>query len=155
MKCIALDLASQTGYAHGDETIWGSGSMDFKVNKKFSGYSFHKFSVWLDDLIRYYIDIDHAIAIVYERPSSRPHWYTLRIHHGLAGIVQSFEGKYLGKVSVDNVPPASIKKHFTGKGNASKELMLETALKLYPKCTDDNEADALALFKYSKEVLYA
>ena len=42
------------------------------------------------------------------------------------------------------IPVGTIKKHATGKGNASKEMMIEAARKkLGYKDDDDNEADAL------------
>ena len=45
---------------------------------------------------------------------------------------------------VIGIPVGTIKKHATGKGNASKQMMIEAARnKLGYKGNDDNEADAL------------
>lgn len=43
------------------------------------------------------------------------------------------------------VPPRKIKKHATGNGNASKDMMLESAKAKWPACEYDDEADALWL----------
>lgn len=52
------------------------------------------------------------------------------------------------------VPPSTLKKHITGKGNAKKEVML---LKIYKKYgiefSNHNIADAYALAKYGEEVI--
>ena len=51
------------------------------------------------------------------------------------------------------VPVGTIKKHATGKGNASKDDMIEAARALYPDqaIEDDNQADALCLMNYAME----
>ena len=155
MRIISLDLASTTGFAYGDSTGPAdySGSIDLRVGGKMNGESFCGFFEWLDDIIQSELMIyGEPITIAYERPSSRPMWHTLRIHHGLAGIIQMLEGHYKGQVVCTNVPPKSIKKFFTGKGNADKELMLVTAREQYPDCVDDNEADAIALYHFYQEV---
>ena len=49
------------------------------------------------------------------------------------------------------VPVGTIKRHATGKGNASKSDMIEAAKRLYPDqmIEDDNQADALCLLNYT------
>ena len=48
---------------------------------------------------------------------------------------------------VVEVPPTTLKKYATGKGNASKDEVLAAIIRRYPMCNplDNNEADALAL----------
>lgn len=48
---------------------------------------------------------------------------------------------------VTEVPPSTLKKYVTGKGNASKTEVLAATIKRFPSLTvaDDNEADALGL----------
>ena len=43
----------------------------------------------------------------------------------------------------------TIKKHATGKGNASKEEVMKAMRELGHPVTDDNEADALALLHWA------
>jgi hypothetical protein len=132
-----------------------SGNIDFRLGGKFIGESFHNFYEWLDDLIQAELLVypDEKLTIVYERPGSRPHWHTLRIAHGMAGIVEMLEGKYSkqGVVST-NVPPKGIKLFFTGTGSADKELMTTVAREVYPECSGHDEADAIALYHYWQEV---
>lgn len=49
------------------------------------------------------------------------------------------------QVPYEGVPVGTIKKFWTGKGNASKEDMIAKAVQLGYSPADDNEADALAL----------
>jgi len=52
-------------------------------------------------------------------------------------------------VPYQGVPVGTIKKSATGKGNASKAMMIEAARKrgFFPK--DDNEADAIAILLWA------
>ena len=47
------------------------------------------------------------------------------------------------------MPVGTIKKHATGKGNASKDEMVASARARGHAPTDDNEADALALLHWA------
>jgi Holliday junction resolvasome RuvABC endonuclease subunit len=49
------------------------------------------------------------------------------------------------------VPVGTIKKHATGKGNASKAEMLAAIRALGHRPADDNEADSLALLGWAIE----
>lgn len=57
------------------------------------------------------------------------------------------------KIPMSSFGPGQIKKHATGKGNAKKQQMLETALTKWPdqNVSDDNQADALWLLDYLLE----
>ena len=54
-------------------------------------------------------------------------------------------------IPYQGVPVGTIKKHATGKGNASKEEMLASASRRGYAPIDDNEADALALLHWAIE----
>lgn len=47
------------------------------------------------------------------------------------------------------IPPTTLKKFLTGKGNASKELMVSTIQQTYPEISNNNIADALGLALYA------
>lgn len=49
----------------------------------------------------------------------------------------------------EGIPVGTIKKHATGKGNASKDEMIEAMKARGHSPADDNEADALALLHYA------
>jgi Holliday junction resolvasome RuvABC endonuclease subunit len=51
-------------------------------------------------------------------------------------------------IPYQGVPVGSIKKHATGKGNASKEMMIAAAKARGFRPADDNEADALAILHW-------
>ncbi|GMU44616.1 MAG: hypothetical protein AMXMBFR25_26020 [Lysobacterales bacterium] len=53
------------------------------------------------------------------------------------------------QVPYQGVPVGTIKKHATGKGNASKDDVLSAMRTLGHAPTDDNEADALALLHWA------
>ena len=51
-------------------------------------------------------------------------------------------------VPYQGIPVGTIKKHWTGKGNANKDAMIEASRSRGLSPADDNEADAQALFDY-------
>lgn len=52
-------------------------------------------------------------------------------------------------IPYQGVPVGTIKKHATGKGNASKADMIQAAQALGHQPQDDNEADAIALLDWA------
>ncbi|SFM91671.1 hypothetical protein SAMN05421863_106912 [Nitrosomonas communis] len=54
-------------------------------------------------------------------------------------------------IPYQGVPVGTIKKHATGKGNASKDEMIASVRELGHAPIDDNEADALALLHWALE----
>jgi len=70
----------------------------------------------------------------------------------LGGVLRLAIFEHPGVEYID-VPPSSLKKYATGKGNANKELVLVNAIKrLDYKGHDNNEADALWLRALGLEV---
>jgi len=66
-----------------------------------------------------------------------------RVGYGLAAAAEAWcDHKGLSWMAV---PPAKIKKHATGSGNATKDMMFEAARVLWLNVMDHNEADALWL----------
>ena len=53
------------------------------------------------------------------------------------------------QIPYQGVPVGTIKKHATGKGNASKDDVLSAMRALGHAPADDNEADALALLRWA------
>ena len=53
------------------------------------------------------------------------------------------------QIPYQGVPVGTIKKHATGKGNASKDAMISAAREIGLDPQDDNEADALALLNFA------
>ena len=55
------------------------------------------------------------------------------------------------QIPYQGVPVGTIKKHATGKGNASKDEMITAMRRLGHVPTDDNEADALAILHWATQ----
>lgn len=140
---LALDLGTRMGWALGspDGAQLFTGWEDLKQDRYAGGgMRYLKFKHWLDNLT--------------EKPDAV--WYEeVRRHAGTsaAHVYGGFQATLTAWCEHNNVPYASvpvgtIKKHATGKGNASKSEMLTAALRAGRDITDDNEADAFWLLRY-------
>ena len=54
-------------------------------------------------------------------------------------------------IPYEGVPVGTIKRHATGKGNASKAMMIQSVQQRGHQPADDNEADALALAYWARD----
>ena len=139
---LALDLGTQTGWAiSSKEGIITSGTVSFKSQRfEGGGMPFLRFKHWLTELK----NITGGFEAIY--------FEEVRRHLGLDAAHKY--GGFLGQLTAwsehhqipyQGVPVGTIKKHITGKGNASKEEVIAAirAKGFNPK--DDNEADSLAL----------
>ena len=147
-KILALDLGTNTGWAlfQQDEVNAGyqvfSGTINLK-NDRFQGggMRFLRFRNWLDD-----INYSEAITSVYFEEVRR-HIGTdaAHVYGGFLATLTSWCEDH--NLPYQGVPVSHIKRHVTGKGNASKQEVIKAieAIGYHPK--DDNEADALALLE--------
>lgn len=156
-RIIALDLGSTTGIA------WGTGPrpqdhefVDFVGKGSFSPFSFYKFHIHLEILIKDSFRLSkETIQLVIEKPNARmPGYAGVRVHFGMLGVALALEGKYNSQVISHVVPALTVKKFWTGSGRAKKPDMIAQAQREGYDVTDDNEADAIALYHYSQEVLF-
>jgi Holliday junction resolvasome RuvABC endonuclease subunit len=138
---LALDLGTTMGWAISDNTTISSGTVSFK-NQRFEGggMTFLRFKQWFTEMKNTVGGID---AVYFEEvrrhiSTDSAHKYGGFMAH-LTALCEHHEIPYRG------VPVGTIKKHITGKGNASKQDMIDAvkAKGFFP--VDDNEADALAL----------
>jgi Holliday junction resolvasome RuvABC endonuclease subunit len=147
MKYLALDLGTKTGYCYGSEAdALAHGTKNFK-KKKFEkdGDRFLNFHVWLRDLIRN----EKPDFVYFEDVKSHSGNLAARVYCGLLSQVQMIcvaEGVICKAEGV-----GTIKKHATGNGRASKEMMIEAAEAKVGKVKDDNEADAVCLWHCARE----
>jgi Holliday junction resolvasome RuvABC endonuclease subunit len=145
---LALDLGTTTGWALRDRSgAITSGSEHFRPQRfEGGGMRFLRFKCWLTELktVADGIDLLHFEEVRRHVSTDAAHAYggflaTLTAwceHHGIP---------YAG------VPVGTIKKHATGRGNASKQEMLAAARARGHTPVDDNEADALALLDWAIE----
>lgn len=140
---IALDLGTQTGwavYSKEGGTIT-SGTTSFKQQRfEGGGMPFLKFKKWLTEMKNACEGFD---AVYFEEV--RRHLGTDAAHKYDGFLSQLTAWCEHHGIPYEGVPVGSIKKHITGKGNASKEEVIAAvkAKGFSPK--DDNEADSLAL----------
>lgn len=149
---LALDLGTRTGFAVG--TTDGAteqapvpvvirGSWSLKPGK-FDGGGMRavKFTEQLDKLMK----AMPFERVVFEAVRAHKGVDAAHIYGGLMMTLQAWCERQDPPVPYEGVGVGAIKKHATGKGNASKGEMLLAVERLgYPCDGDDNEADALAL----------
>lgn len=137
---LALDLATQTGWAYKANGLISSGSEGFKLKKNDGpGVRFLKFRTWLRDQIE---SIKPGL-VVYEEVMRWSSGAAAKCYCGLLAILQT-ECEAKG-IPYEGVHVGTIKKFATKKGNATKEQMIQAAMDAGYKPADDNEADAIHL----------
>lgn len=138
VRILALDPATKCGFAH---SLGASGVWDLSVRKdESSGMRLIRLRSKLDEFA------DHVDLVVYESARNAKHANTVKVLGQIQGVVQVWVEDHDG-VEHRGYSPSEIKKHATGKGNASKEAMVAAAVKRWPdlEVLDDNHADALWL----------
>lgn len=141
MKTLAIDPATKCGWAIDDNGVLTSGTWTLKDdrNPERSGMRFVRMRRQLEKV--------HAVnpidKIVFE--DVRRHIGTGAAHcyGGLVAMITAFCEDH--NIAYDSIAVGTIKKFATGNGNASKDMMVEAAMKKYPtqNIRDDNQADAL------------
>jgi len=143
-RILALDLSTWTGWAH---STGPSGVQDFSLSRgESSGMRFLKFQGWLS---RVFKDAPFDL-VVYEQPHLRGGAAT-EVLAGMVGILQAWAAEHGIETAMRH--SREIKMHATGKGNASKDMMIEAAKERGWNPEDDNEADALWLLDLMKKEL--
>ena len=146
MITLCLDLGTVTGWALCNQSVIDSGTASFKNNRfDGGGMRFLKFTRWLDDMRS-----NNKLGTIY--------FEAVRNHKGIdaahcyGGFLASLTSWCeLHGIPYAGVPVGTIKKHATGKGNANKQSMIQSALKRGHKPADDNEADAISLAYWAIE----
>lgn len=149
MKILALDLATNTGFARNYGPKPRTGSVSFerpKVTKKQQkvpvGFVFSAFDDWLSKQ-------EVPDLLVIEEPHLRGGNAT-RLCVGLWAVASC--GAFNGGAEVMSVRTRDLKISFTGIGNASKEDMIAMAKRRGYDPKDDDEADACLLLEYAIEL---
>ncbi|PLT17167.1 crossover junction endodeoxyribonuclease RuvC [Ralstonia mannitolilytica] len=143
---LALDLGTRTGWAlqHLDGTIT-SGTEQFKPQRfEGGGMRFLRFKRWLNDL---YAASQHINAVFFEEVRRHAGVDAAHAYGGFMGHLTAWCEHH--NIPYQGVPVGTIKKHATGKGNASKDEMVASARASGHAPVDDNEADALALLHWA------
>lgn len=134
---LALDIATKTGW----KTRTASGVWDLKVNRGESeGMRVVRFYSKVKELILLE-DID---IVAYERAGGMFKGAII-VESEMIGALKLFCTE--NNIDLACYSATEIKKFATGKGNAKKEAMIEAAKELGYNPKDDNEADAIHIYR--------
>src|SRR5688572_17620157 len=149
MKILALDPATRTGWAHSNGC---SGVFDLSVRRdESSGMRLVRLIGKLNE-----IAADAGVElVVFEaaRHAAPGMQGALVTQAEIQGVLKTWCES--NGVNYRGFSPAEIKKHATGKGNASKEMMTDAAKKRWPQraFADDNEVDAVWILSLAQSEL--
>ena len=145
---LSLDLATTTGWAIRDRHgAICSGSQSFKPQRfEGGGMRFLRFQRWLGELVSPGRSAPIIDVVAFEEV--RRHLGVDAAHAYGGFMAQLCCTCEKLKIPYEGVPVGTIKRHATGKGNASKELVIAAMKARGYTPADDNEADALALLHY-------
>lgn len=138
---LALDLGTTTGWAlFSPPGATLSGTWGLKPGRfDGGGMRFVKFKTRLNEL--------HAATpveqVYFEEVRRHRGTDAAHVYGGLMATLTAWCEEH--KIPYDGVPVGEIKKNWTGKGNADKDMMIAEARKRGYEVIDDNEADALAI----------
>ena len=145
---LALDLGTTTGWAlRGSDGSITSGSESFRPQRfEGGGMRFLRFKRWLTELKAVADGID---ALHFEEVRRHVSTDAAHAYGGFLATLTAWCEHH--QIPYQGVPVGTIKKHATGKGNASKDEMVASARARGHAPADDNEADALALLHWAIE----
>jgi Holliday junction resolvasome RuvABC endonuclease subunit len=146
---LALDLGTTTGWAllTRDGSIT-SGSASFKPQRfEGGGMRFLRFKRWLTEIKQ---STDGLDAVYFEEVRRHLGVDAAHAYGGFMAHLTAWCEHH--QIPYQGIPVGTIKKHATGRGNASKDEMLAAARALGHTPADDNEADALALLDYARKL---
>ena len=143
---LALDLGTTTGWAlRGSDGNITSGSESFRPQRfEGGGMRFLRFKRWLTELKAVTGGID---ALHFEEVRRHVSTDAAHAYGGFLATLTAWCEHH--QIPYQGVPVGTIKKHATGKGNASKDEMVASARARGHAPADDNEADALALLHWA------
>lgn len=147
MNILAIDIGTQCGWALGkrDGTVTG-GSQSFAPGKHGGhGARWLAFRQFLTDTGRAAGEVH---AVYFEDVKRHEGILAAHAYGGFLAMLQAWCAT--NRIPMYAVGVGSIKKHWTGKGNANKAMMVETAKAKGYSPVDDNHADALALLSYAR-----
>jgi len=145
MRIMGVDTSTKTGYAvldHDGEVLKVGAIKYPPMPDRFA--RFYRYGEKLLNLVQHY-NVDLVMIEGYSYAGKFNNYVQYELGSVLRMVLWE-EG-----VSCVEVPPTSLKKFVTGKGNAKKDLMLLGVYKRWEFDTeDDNEADAYALAQFGR-----
>ncbi len=146
MNLLCIDIGTQTGWAISTRNGIRSGTHSFSPRKgEGPGQRWLKFRAFLNQTANgqdlhaiYYEDVKRHVGVL-----------AAHAYGGFLAVLQMWCD--MNCVQLIPVGVGTIKKSWTGKGNADKDLMIATAKAKGFHPVDSNEADALALLDYARK----
>jgi Holliday junction resolvasome RuvABC endonuclease subunit len=148
MNILAIDIGTQTGWARTDRNgAVHSGTEKFQYGRmERPGHRWLKFRAFLAEQRT----AGEIHAVYYEDVKQHAGTLAAHVYGGFLAMLEMW-------CAANNVPlrpvgVGQVKKHWTGKGNADKTAMVETARAkgFHPK--DNNQADALAILALAQHI---
>lgn len=143
---LALDLGTTTGWAlRGCDGHIDSGSQHFRPQRfEGGGMRFLRFKRWLNEIKQSCDGID---CLYFEEVRRHVSTDAAHAYGGFLATLTAWCEHH--QIPYQGVPVGTLKKHATGKGNASKEDVITAIRARGHNPVDDNEADALALLLWA------
>lgn len=151
MNILSIDLGTKAGFAIcQSEGAVVSGIIELNYNKRIegAGMRFLRFKQWLTEINNSF-DID---MVSFEEVRRHAGTQAAHVYGGMVAILTSWCEHH--EIPYTSYPVGTIKKFATGKGNASKQDMIENVVNWGFEPVDDNEADALAILHLSMNEFY-
>lgn len=143
MTGLAFDLGTTTGWAALTASGVQSGVLKLKGGRfEGGGMRFVRFADQVGELL----DRVKPSWVCFEEVRRHAGTDAAHVYGGLMAILTGLCEKR--PVPYEGVPVGTIKKFWTGSGNADKGRMMNEAVKRGFRPSDDNEADALALLHW-------
>ena len=145
---LALDLGTTTGWAvRTAEGVILSGTVSFRPSRyDGGGMRYLRFRSWLEELVE---DAGGLAAVWFEEVRRHAGTDAAHVYGGMLATLTTWcETR---TIAYQGVPVGTIKRHVSGKGNASKEAVIAAIRARGFKPADDNEADALAILLWAIE----
>lgn len=143
---LAVDLGTTTGWAlRAMDGHLAHGFTNFRPNRfEGGGMRYLRFKRWLSEMRHLATDIH---SVYFEEVRRHVGVDAAHVYGGLLATLTAWCEHH--KLPYQGVPVGTIKRHATGKGNASKDEVMQAMRALGHPVTDDNEADALALLHWA------
>lgn len=143
---LAVDFGSKTGWAlHQSDGTITSGTVEFRPGRfEGGGMAFVRFKKWLDEVSYFAGPIS---TICFEEVRAHIGVTAAHVYGGFLAHLTAWAEQ--NEVPYQGVPVGTIKRHATGKGNASKAEVIEAMCRKGHRPADDNAADALAILHWA------
>jgi hypothetical protein len=149
MNILAIDIGTTTGWARcARDGKVASGSESFAPRRmEMAGQRWLKFRAFLNEQR---IGAGEIHAIYYEDVKNHAGTLAAHVYGGFLACLEMWCAS--NNVPLRPVGVGVVKKHWTGKGNADKAAMCDTARAKGFRPKDSNEADALAILSLARSL---